>query len=79
MCVCVYIYTYTHINIHAQVRDAVSMWQNVHVIHAFRALDEFAREQAHFRRVVLGFRRRFPLRPARVRTRMCLFMLYIYV
>lgn len=45
------------------VRDAVSMWQNVHVIHAFRALDEFAREQAHFRRVVLGFRRRTPTSP----------------
>ena len=48
------------------IEDAVLIWGRVKEIHAFRALDEFAQEQIHYRRVVEGFRRRFELRPAQL-------------
>ena len=50
----------------ALMLDAVSMWSHVREIHAFRTLDEFAREQMHYRCIVDKFRRRFELRPAQM-------------
>jgi hypothetical protein len=51
------------------VRDAVSMWRHVRVIHAFRSLDEHACGAIHYRRVVAKFRRRTHLAPAQLALR----------
>eukprot|EP00282_Hemiselmis_andersenii_P016145 CAMPEP_0114148566 /NCGR_PEP_ID=MMETSP0043_2-20121206/21704_1 /TAXON_ID=464988 /ORGANISM="Hemiselmis andersenii, Strain CCMP644" /LENGTH=616 /DNA_ID=CAMNT_0001243171 /DNA_START=188 /DNA_END=2035 /DNA_ORIENTATION=- len=44
------------------VGDAILMWQNKMVIHAFRAVDEHAQTQIHYRKTVATFRRRYELR-----------------
>ncbi|EKX52331.1 hypothetical protein GUITHDRAFT_161370 [Guillardia theta CCMP2712] len=46
------------------VGDAILVWQNKTVIHAFRALDEHAQEQIHYRKTVERFRMRYQLRGA---------------
>jgi hypothetical protein len=52
----------------AIMHDALRVWMNVCIIHAFRAMDENARIAIHHRRVVESFRRRFEMRPAQVCT-----------
>lgn len=44
------------------VGDGLMMWMNRTVIHAFRALDEFALAQIHYRKTISTFRRRYELR-----------------
>lgn len=44
------------------VMDAVLVWQNKTIIHAFRSVYEFAQSQIHYRKTVATFRRRYNLR-----------------